>query len=92
VSTAVCLCLCLSCDKFVHLGSPVGRSCVSGCSATLSQCVNPYCISVCCAAAAVPPLWHPPPCRYLALDEADRMVDLGFEEEVSSRARGVGGG
>lgn len=21
-------------------------------------------------------------CRYLALDEADRMVDLGFEEEV----------
>ena len=27
-------------------------------------------------------------CRYLALDEADRMVDLGFEEEV----RGCVGG
>lgn len=21
-------------------------------------------------------------CRYLALDEADRMIDMGFEEEV----------
>jgi hypothetical protein len=31
----------------------------------------------------------PPPPRYLALDEADRMVDLGFEEEVGS---GCGGG
>jgi hypothetical protein len=26
-------------------------------------------------------------CRYLALDEADRMVDLGFEEEVCTAQR-----
>ena len=25
-----------------------------------------------------------PPTRYLCLDEADRMVDLGFEEEVKT--------
>lgn len=29
-------------------------------------------------------------CRYLCLDEADRMVDLGFEEEVRGRERRAG--
>jgi hypothetical protein len=41
-------------------------------------------ITCCCCCVLPPPSphTHTHPCRYLALDEADRMVDLGFEEEV----------